>query len=238
MWIQNGPDDEMNSIEVGWAVYPELFGDNLTRLFTYWTADGYQSTGCFNFLCKGFIQIHDNMTLGDPIDPNDPRMIVTGNYADPDNPRMPISVYRSEVSGNWWLFIGEERIGYWPRELWTHLAHDASFVRFGGMAGATSGSPSPPMGKGNLPAGKSGMENSGWMSQLMVYNESLIPVYFDFDRAFKRHDTWESCYDIQFLWFSDIPYYNVLEYGGPGGSHCEGDPVCKSWFSGHYEYCD
>ncbi|XP_026438020.1 uncharacterized protein LOC113336283 [Papaver somniferum] len=51
IWIQNGPTEELNSIEFGWAVYPQLFGDNLTRVFGLWTADGFKNTGYYNMLC-------------------------------------------------------------------------------------------------------------------------------------------------------------------------------------------
>ncbi|KAG6532012.1 hypothetical protein ZIOFF_005850 [Zingiber officinale] len=37
-------------------VSPDLYGDNNTRLFSYWTSDAYQATGCYNLLCSGFIQ--------------------------------------------------------------------------------------------------------------------------------------------------------------------------------------
>ncbi|XP_026444285.1 uncharacterized protein LOC113344547 isoform X3 [Papaver somniferum] len=36
IWIQNGPAEELNSIEFGWAVHPQLFGDNKTRVFGRW----------------------------------------------------------------------------------------------------------------------------------------------------------------------------------------------------------
>ncbi|XP_056166384.1 uncharacterized protein LOC130137894 [Syzygium oleosum] len=47
----------------GWLVSPQLFGDARTRLFTYWTGDGYRN-GCYNVLCPGFIQVHREITPG------------------------------------------------------------------------------------------------------------------------------------------------------------------------------
>ncbi|MBA0858831.1 hypothetical protein Goshw_000875, partial [Gossypium schwendimanii] len=39
IWILSGSFDgsDLNSIEAGWQVSPELYGDNRPRLFTYWT---------------------------------------------------------------------------------------------------------------------------------------------------------------------------------------------------------
>ncbi|KAL0302982.1 UNVERIFIED_CONTAM: hypothetical protein Sradi_6166300 [Sesamum radiatum] len=39
IWVLSGSFDgsDLNSIEAGWQVSPELYGDNIPRLFTYWT---------------------------------------------------------------------------------------------------------------------------------------------------------------------------------------------------------
>ena len=50
-------------------VSPDLYGDNNTRLFTYWTSDAYQATGCYNMLCSGFIQINSEVAMGASIFP-------------------------------------------------------------------------------------------------------------------------------------------------------------------------
>ncbi|KAI3918062.1 hypothetical protein MKX01_041382 [Papaver californicum] len=206
MWIQNGPDAEKNSIEIGWAVYPELFGNNITRLFSYWTADGYQQTGCFNFLCQGFVQAHPHISFGDPL------------YT--DKLSMLVAVNRDQNSGNWWLYIDDEAIGYWPIELFTHLAGEASLVRFGGIAGGASRSPSAPMGNGNFPSINFNVNQSGWMSDMKIYNESSgSPVLFDFYKIYKKQDTTADCYNLNYI-FSNYKKVNAIKYGGPGGFNC------------------
>ncbi|GAU21367.1 hypothetical protein TSUD_189540 [Trifolium subterraneum] len=37
IWVTSGPFESVNTIEAGWQVNPGLFGDNLPRLFIYWT---------------------------------------------------------------------------------------------------------------------------------------------------------------------------------------------------------
>ncbi|TXG66761.1 hypothetical protein EZV62_008036 [Acer yangbiense] len=64
IWIENGPPAELNSIQVGWAVHPLIYGDNRTRATAYWTADGSQKTGCYNTICPGFVQVHPQYHLG------------------------------------------------------------------------------------------------------------------------------------------------------------------------------
>ncbi|KAF2306959.1 hypothetical protein GH714_022778 [Hevea brasiliensis] len=78
IWVLSGSFDgsDLNSIEAGWQVSPELYGDSRPRLFTYWT---------------------------------DPKV------------------------GNWWLGFGDNTlVGYWPAELFTHLADHATMVEWGG----------------------------------------------------------------------------------------------------------
>ncbi|RZC73078.1 hypothetical protein C5167_048560, partial [Papaver somniferum] len=91
------------------------------------------------------------------------------------------------ISGNWWLRFRREVISYWPKELFTHLAHNASIIRYGGIAGAVSKSPSPPMGNGKLPIYKDfDIEKSGFMREMKVYNESGDAVYFDYTKTQKK----------------------------------------------------
>ncbi|KAJ6719612.1 hypothetical protein OIU79_007289 [Salix purpurea] len=40
LWVISGSfGDDLNTIEAGWQVSPELYGDNYPRFFTYWTFD-------------------------------------------------------------------------------------------------------------------------------------------------------------------------------------------------------
>ncbi|XP_026377878.1 uncharacterized protein LOC113272220 [Papaver somniferum] len=132
---------------------------------------------------------------------------------------MRVKVYREQKSGNWWLSIDREMIGYWPNELFTHLAHDASLVRYGGIAGAVSGIPSASVGNGNLPSISFSIKQSGWMNEMKVYNESGLPVFFDFYKVYKKQDTTADCYNLNYI-FSNYNKFNAIKYGGPGGSNC------------------
>ncbi|KAJ6386931.1 hypothetical protein OIU78_016793, partial [Salix suchowensis] len=52
-----------------WQVSPDFYGDNYPRFFTYWTTDAYQTTGCYNLLCSGFVQTNNKIAIGAAISP-------------------------------------------------------------------------------------------------------------------------------------------------------------------------
>ncbi|KAJ0258505.1 hypothetical protein HA466_0072810 [Hirschfeldia incana] len=63
-WLSSGGGTTLNTIEAGLQVYPGKYGDDNIRLFVYWTADGYQNTGCYNTDCSGFVQRSSLVTVG------------------------------------------------------------------------------------------------------------------------------------------------------------------------------
>ncbi|KAK8690086.1 hypothetical protein V6N13_088789 [Hibiscus sabdariffa] len=46
IWVASGPFEDLNVIEAGWG------------------GDGHKTTGCFNYLCPGFVQVHREISLG------------------------------------------------------------------------------------------------------------------------------------------------------------------------------
>ncbi|XP_075640184.1 protein neprosin-like [Castanea sativa] len=65
IWVQNGQFNGLESIQVGWAVDPVLYGgDTRTRITTFWTVDNFGNTGCFNTECPGFVQVHPRLHPG------------------------------------------------------------------------------------------------------------------------------------------------------------------------------
>ncbi|KAL1552101.1 hypothetical protein AAHA92_12943 [Salvia divinorum] len=127
LWLLSGSFDgsDLNSIEAGWQVSPELYGDSRPRLFTYWTSDSYQATGCYNLLCSGFIQTNSRIAIGAAISPVSS---TGGNQFD-----VTILIWKDPKLGNWWMGFGDSTlVGYWPTELFTHLTDRATMVEWGG----------------------------------------------------------------------------------------------------------
>ncbi|XP_004514363.1 protein neprosin-like [Cicer arietinum] len=173
MWVFAGTyGKDLNSIEVGWAVFPSLFGDDRTRLFIYWTADAYQNTGCYNLKCPGFIQTNHKVLLGGTISPistyNGPQYDVT------------LSIWKDPRTNNWWLQAGSGiLIGYWPVSLFTHLKDHATTVNFGGEivnTRSTNAHTSTGMGSGHF-AGQ-GFRKAAFIKNMEIvdYSNNLNPV--------------------------------------------------------------
>ncbi|KAI3936627.1 hypothetical protein MKW92_050182 [Papaver armeniacum] len=208
IWIQNGPAEELNSIEFGWEVYPQLFGDNKTRVFGLWTADGFKETGCYNMLCPGFVQVHPEYSFGEHI-----RDVPYGG----DQHMFAFSVYRDPESGNWWFINGKDntRIGYWPKEIFTHLRNTASMIGYGGVVGADLGEPTPPMGYGYLPTVD--IKHTCLMVDMKVVNDRGYHLDFDTSKVQLNRDTKTTCYDLIFAGKNIFPGITMF-FGGPCGN--------------------
>ncbi|GKC01809.1 carboxyl-terminal proteinase, partial [Tanacetum coccineum] len=129
IWVISDPPGPLNTIEAGWMVYQELYGDTSPRLFIYWTNDGYQKSGCYNLMCSGFVQTNQKISLGAALAP-----VSTYNGTQYD---IGISIWKDPKGGNWWLSLGHDLIasnliGYWPSTLFTYLGHHANLIEFGG----------------------------------------------------------------------------------------------------------
>ncbi|XP_043700412.1 uncharacterized protein LOC122651159 [Telopea speciosissima] len=219
LWVENGPVDQLNSLQVGWAVNPKLFGDNRTRMFSYWTADGFHKTGCFNLLCPGFVQVSCIKTFGYLYSDTSP-------YGD-----LPFEdefiLFKDPESGNWWLVTsstsisGEhEYIGYWPSSLFTTLRDSASIIASGGEVYSPTSEPSPQMGRGRLPIIQDDDRHATWYStyarKLQFVDEKFSFVNPDAS-LLKIHMDSIACYKAESL-ISHNPYrINTILFGGPGG---------------------
>ncbi|KAI3855924.1 hypothetical protein MKX03_027468 [Papaver bracteatum] len=197
IWIQNGLAEELNSIEFGWSishlqnflylyVHPQLFGDNKTRVFGLWMVQ----IGCYNMLFPGFVQVHPEYSFGEEL--------TVGTYG--GNQRVfDFSVHRDPESGNWWFINGKDnaKIGYWPKEIFTHLAKNASVIGYGGVAGADLAEFTLPMGYGYLPNINS--TYTCCMAEMKVVDDRGRYLNFDTPKVQLDHDTEKRCYDIIFF---------------------------------------
>ncbi|XP_010420609.1 PREDICTED: uncharacterized protein LOC104706154 [Camelina sativa] len=207
IWILSGSfvGPDLNSIEAGWQVSPELYGDNRPRLFTYWTSDSYQATGCYNLLCSGFIQTNNKIAIGAAISP---LSTFKGNQFD-----ITILIWKDPKMGNWWMGLGDNTlVGYWPAELFTHLADHATTVEWGGEVVNTRASgrhTTTQMGSGHFP--DEGFGKASYFRNLEVVDSdnSLVPVH---DVKILAENT--ECYDIKSSYSNEWGTY--FYYGGPG----------------------
>ncbi|KAK4282952.1 hypothetical protein QN277_014265 [Acacia crassicarpa] len=212
IWILSGSFDgtDLNSIEAGWQVSPELYGDSRPRLFTYWTSDSYQATGCYNLLCAGFIQTNSRIAIGAAISP-------VSSYAS-NQYDVTILIWKDPKVGNWWMSFGDNTlVGYWPAELFTHLADHATMVEWGGevVNTRTNGEhTSTQMGSGHFPGDGFGKASYFRNLEIVDTDNSLSGVHNIQTLAENTN-----CYDIKSSYSGDWGTY--FYYGGPGRN-----PLC------------
>ncbi|XP_076941627.1 protein neprosin-like [Bidens hawaiensis] len=115
-------------------------------LFPCFQPDGYRS-GCYNLRCPGFVQISGKVSLGAAIAP-------VSTYSGPQYD-IAFAIWKGRSSGNWWLRVGTEVVGYWPASLFTDLRNHAKTVEYGGevMYENSSGHTSTQMGSGHFEGG-------------------------------------------------------------------------------------
>lgn len=209
IWVLSGSFDgsDLNSIEAGWQVSPELYGDSRPRLFTYWTSDAYQVTGCYNLLCSGFIQTNNKIAIGASISPissfDDSQFDIT------------ILIWKDPKLGSWWMSFGDSMlVGYWPAELFTHLTDRATMVEWGGEVVNTRSDgkhTSTQMGSGRF--AEEGFARSSYFRNLEVVDadNSLSPV-----QSITTLAENPGCYDIKSS--SNADWGTYFYYGGPGSN--------------------
>jgi hypothetical protein len=209
-WYFGGSGASLQTVEGGWHNFPGRYGGSEnSRLFIYWTANGYNGTGCYNLDCPGFIQINNSWCLG----------CAFSTYSTWGGPQYDFDMKWYLYAGNWWLSLGNQWIGYYPGTIYRggQLTRYAQGIEYGGETDAAS-SFWPPMGSG------------GWASYAFGHAAYQRDVFY-FDTASNPH--WASlrpvtesprCYSAAGPYWggssgwsgSGIYFY----FGGPGGSGC------------------
>ncbi|KAL6174918.1 hypothetical protein ACLB2K_051563 [Fragaria x ananassa] len=206
IWVISGTfGNDLNTIEAGWQVSPELYGDNYPRFFTYWTTDAYQATGCYNLLCSGFVQTNNKIAIGAAISP---RSSSNGRQFD-----IGLMVWKDPKHGHWWLQFGNGLlVGYWPAFLFSHLRSHASMVQFGGEivnSRSRGYHTSTQMGSGQF--AEAGFGKASYFRNLQVvdWDNNLLPLN-------NLHLTADhpNCYDIR--QGRNNVWGTYFYYGGPG----------------------
>ncbi|EMS63547.1 hypothetical protein TRIUR3_27507 [Triticum urartu] len=211
IWVISGTfGNDLNTIEAGWQVSPQLYGDNSPRFFTYWTSDAYQATGCYNLHCSGFVQTNRRIAIGAAISP---ASAYNGRQFD-----ISLLIWKDPRRGHWWLQLGSgPLVGYWPSSLFSHLGGHANMVQFGGEVVNTrpSGSHTPTqMGSGHFP--REGFNRAAYFRNVQVvdWDNNLLPA-----RDLRLVADHPACYGIQGGY--NRAWGNYFYYGGPGRNvHC------------------
>ncbi|GAB2228021.1 hypothetical protein Droror1_Dr00009850 [Drosera rotundifolia] len=198
IWVIAGDDSNTNTMEAGWQVYPARTGDNQTRLFIYWTADNYDNTGCYDLTCPGFVQCTNQIAIGAPLNVS----TIDGKQVE-----MELLIEKDNKTGNWWLYIHNTTVGYWPSSIFTSLTNGADRIDWGGELYSSSKKKATQMGSGRF--ANTGYGNASYVRELWYTDSSGAQV---FPSQFSPTITMPSCYNMVL----NNTASGYIYYGGPG----------------------
>ncbi len=108
-WYIGGRGQNTQTAETGWQTYPELYNTKKSVLFAYYTADGYNLTGCYNYDCAAFVQLPtSSVTLGAPFI----------SYSVAGGQQVALTIGYTLYQGAWYLSFGDNWVGYYPVALY------------------------------------------------------------------------------------------------------------------------
>jgi len=207
IWVVNNCcTANLETAEAGWIVGNPF--DTHTRLFVYWTDNNYQSTGCYNLSCTGFVQTNNSVTLGASFG-----TISSQGGAQYD---VELSWEKSSSTSNWWLlWQGSTWLGYYPASQYTHgMATQASTTGFGGEV-----LNSEPGGRHTTTQMGSGQFASAWW-QYAAYQRHLQYIdtnYNTIDVTPTSSVTNSNCYSMASGYDGTGDGWGAYEFlGGPG----------------------
>ncbi|KAF2811579.1 uncharacterized protein BDZ99DRAFT_384754 [Mytilinidion resinicola] len=212
-WYQGYASGQpLQSLEGGWV---SENSDN-SRLFIYYTADGYGKLKCWNLDCPAFVQINHNWYLGGPWD----------HYSTKDGDQWGFALQWKFYQGNWWLFLqgpgAYEAVGYYNQTIWNggQMTHNASVIIYGGeVANYTGGENFPQMGSGDL-------AEKGWREAAFQKTIFWIPRDENdgvgvWANLTANDEGKSSCYTIDLVnWPNGGDWGTYFYFGGPGGNDC------------------
>src|SRR5437868_8830774 len=116
LWLLGGTQ----TLEAGWQVSRNLYGDDRTHLFIYSSA-----AGCYNLNCRGFVQTNADVVIGGPLS--------CTSVEDGRQCEITLEYARSDY-GDWWLKVDGVAVGYYPAALFTPngLGRGATTIEVGG----------------------------------------------------------------------------------------------------------
>ncbi len=199
-WYSAGSGAATQTAEVGWQVYPQKYGTTKPVFFSYWTADDYVSTGCYNTDCPGYVQTGKTVAPGASF--SHWGMSGTQVYA--------VTTGYFLYKNRWWLSYGDAWIGYYPASLYRGggMARASQLIQYGGEtvgAGAW-----PAMGSGKRP-----IQPDAAFQKDIYYRGAA-------GRAINTHLSEQAisntrCYNVSGNKHNPASYFY---FGGPGGRDC------------------
>lgn len=207
MWVVRGSGASRETIESGWQVYRQKYGDWRAHLFLYFTPDNYGDGGCYNLECSGFVQVANSIYIAGGFT----------NYSSHGGTQYVFKLLwvRDPANGNWWLRYGNTWVGYYPNELFDSagLKNKADKLSYGGeiIDRQTDGDhTSTDMGSGDQPS--QGFGHAAYQRSLRYVD--LTYTYRSHDGLIATRDD-ANCYDID-LYSANGSWGDHFYFGGEG----------------------
>jgi hypothetical protein len=202
-WIIGGSGGDTQTGEGGWIKSP-TWGKHPV-LFVYWTADDYQTTGCYNLTCAGFVQTDSGITLGEPFSPCCSKKGGTNDY---------FSQTYELSGGDWWFGIDGTWIGYFPTSIYKggQLSINSDLFELGGEVYNDGGTWSQ---MGSVQFAKTGALQAAYQNDITYLNSSLQSE----NVALTPIATSPACYTIKYKAATSKAEAHFY-FGGPGAASC------------------
>jgi hypothetical protein len=203
-WMSGGSGANLQTAEAGWTKDPN-FSTKKPIFFTYFTADDYNQTGCYNLTCAAaFVQTNNSVALGGVVKPCCSKPTVDDKFTQ----------QWFLTNGAWWLNINGTYIGYFPLSVYNggQMSVNATEVDFGGeVNGSVLTANWPPMGSGQ-PA-SAGAGKAAYQSSI-----DYIGLNNTFALAQLTPSATSTCYSIAYTGpHKSTPA--MFYFGGKGGAH-------------------
>ncbi|KAJ1292458.1 hypothetical protein BS78_02G392800 [Paspalum vaginatum] len=150
VWLSS--DGGNNQVMAGFQVSPDIYSDSDLHFFVSWTTDGFNSTGCLDTNCQGFVLSSTSATA--ILSPGS--TVAQPSVYHGKQTEYTITIQKEQdPAGNWSLYVDvssrKEPIGHFTGALADH----ATLAGWGGSTWSSASSPngvsSPPMGSGHRP---------------------------------------------------------------------------------------
>jgi hypothetical protein len=201
-WMSGGSGAHLQTAEAGWTKDPG-FSTKKPIFFVYFTADDYNTTGCYNLSCGAFVQTDNSVALGGAVKPCCSTATVDDH----------LTQYWFLTGGDWWLNVNGTYIGYYPTSVYNggQMSKNATEVDFGGEVNASlTTAPWPPMGSGKFAS--AGAKKAAYQSGIQY-----ITAKGKFHATALTPSATSTCYSIAYTAASGATGTHFF-FGGPGGA--------------------
>lgn len=216
IWVSGQGERGTETVEAGLQRHRAMYNDDDAHLFIYSTRDNYTNSsanpGCYNNACNDFVQVSSNFFPG--------MSFGKGSTKGGSQYELHIHWTKAGDTGDWWLSVAGEYVGYYRRSAFKALANHAESLAFGGEIideRSEGRHTKTQMGSGSFPT--AGFGQAAYMRQIRYHDSNPkdhAVTWADLAGLIPRRDG-ILCYNVV-VNESSVPadWYTYLFYGGPG----------------------